>query len=405
MNIAQYKKIKVPIKSGVYFWKLGKNILYVGKATNLKNRTTSYLQKNLMDRRGPLITKMVDISDGLEWRETESVLEALLLETHLIKKHKPIYNSKEKDNKSHNYVVITDDVLARIYTVRGRMLQNMEHKNLVSKSFGPFPQGQLLREAMHIIKKIFPYLGKARKAKYSNEFYRQLGQLPNTENNFDLAEYKKNIEYITLLFLGKKNSIIKQLKSEMKKYSEDENFEQAARIRNKISALVHIRDVALMKHDFETSYYSKHFRIEAYDVAHLQGESMVGVMVVHNGLALEPENYRIFNIKSVDRSNDGAALRETLERRLGHTEWAQADLIVVDGGMVQKRVMEKTLRKFGLKISVVSVLKDDKHKAKGMFGQKKFLEKYRNQILSINAESHRFAINHHKKQRRKKFLK
>ena len=404
MNLTTYKKIDVPQKPGVYFWKQGSDILYIGKATNLKNRTNSYLQKKLMDRRGPLISKMIDISDGLEWRETESVLEALILETYLIKKHKPIYNSKEKDNKSHNYVVITNENPARVYTVRGRMLQTMENKNIILKSFGPFPQGQLLREALRIIKKIFPFLGKKKNAKYGNEFYKQIGQLPDTKNDFDLELYKKNIEYIALLFSGKKQSIIQKLKSEMKKYAADENFERAARLRNQISSLVHIRDIALMKHDFETSYYTEQFRIEAYDIAHLQGESMVGVMVVHNGVTAEPENYRLFNIRTVSVANDLAALTETLERRMGHTEWPQADMIVVDGGMIQKRAMERVLRRYELKIPVVALVKDDKHKAKGMFGQKKLLEKYKKQILAINTESHRFAITAHKKQRRKKFL-
>ena len=179
MNISDFKKIEIPAKPGVYFWKRGFDILYIGKATNLKQRTASYLQKNLIERRGPLVEKMVYESDILEWRETESVLEALLLETHLIKQHQPVYNSKEKDNKSHNYVVITKDTPARIYTVRGRMLQNMENKNLVDKSFGPFPQGQLLREAMVIIKKIFPYFGKARAEKYTDEFYKQIQHTRN----------------------------------------------------------------------------------------------------------------------------------------------------------------------------------------------------------------------------------
>lgn len=405
MNLADYKKIDIPSKPGVYFWKSGNDIVYIGKATNLKTRTGSYLQKNLMERRGPLLVKMVDESTSLEFRETESVLEALLLETHLIKKHQPVYNSKEKDNKSHNYVVITDEKPARVYTVRGRMLQNMEHKDLVKYSFGPFPQGQLLREAMRIVKKIFPFLGRAKKNKYADEFYKQIGQLPSVEHDFDYDLYAENISYIVLLFSGKKRSIIQKLKKKMKGYAEQQQFEQAARIRNQIYALEHIRDIALMKHDFETSYYQKSLRIEAYDIAHLQGDAMVGVMVVHNGIELEPENYRLFNVKTRDYADDPAALKEVFERRLGHTEWPQPDLIVVDGGMIQKRAMESVLRDFNLKIPVTSVVKDDRHKAKGVLGQKKLIEKYQKEIVLINAESHRFAINHHKKQRRRGFLK
>lgn len=404
MNLTQYNDIKVPTKSGVYFWKKEDQILYIGKATNLKQRTASYLQKNLIERRGPLIEKMIIESDGLEWRETESVLEALLLETHLIKKHQPLYNSKEKDNKSHNYVVITNEQPARVYTVRGRMLQNMEYKNLIYKSFGPFPQGQLLREAMRIIKKIFPYLGYPKKNTSSDEFYKQLGQLPKTKNSFDLEDYGKNIEYIILLFSGKKQSILRKLKKEMNFFSDKHEFEQAARIRNQIFSLQHIRDIALMKHDFETSYYKQQFRIEAYDIAHLGGDAMMGAMVVYNGVEFELENYRLFNVKSVDRSNDTASLKEVLERRLKHSEWLLPEFIVVDGGIAQKRVMESVLRDFKLKIPVISVIKDEKHKAKALLGQKKIIQKFKKQILAINAEAHRFVINSHKRQLRKKFI-
>ena len=404
MTLAEYNQIELPSKPGVYFWKQGSDILYIGKATNLKTRTGSYLQKNLMDRRGPLIEKMIRESDTLQWRETESVLEALLLETHLIKEHKPLYNSKEKDNKSHNYVVITNEKPARVYSVRGRALQNMENKSLVKKSFGPFPQGQLLNEAMRIIKKIFPYLGRARKREYADEFYKQIGQLPDLDTQQNISNYEKNIEYITMLFSGKKKSIVTQLKKDMKDFADALQFESAGRLRNQIYSLEHIRDIALMKHDFETSYYNKHFRIESYDIAHLQGDAMVGVMVVHNGVSLEPDNYRMFNVLSVDSSNDPAALYEVFTRRLKHREWSMADLIVVDGGMIQKRVMEKVLREHNLDIPVAAVVKDNKHKAKGILGKKTILQKYQKEILAINAESHRFAINAHIKKRRKDFL-
>ena len=404
MNISDLKNIEISSKPGVYFWKQGDSILYIGKATNLKNRVGSYLQKNLMERRGPLIVKMIDESDHIEFRETESVLEALLLETYLIKKHQPIYNSKEKDNKSHNYVVITREKPARVYTVRGRMLQNMEHKHLVKHSFGPFPQGQLLQEAMRIIKKIFPYLGRSQKNTYADEFYKQIGQLPSMENRFDYDVYAENITYIVMLFSGKKQSIIQTLKKKMNTYAQHQEFERAARIRNQIYALEHIRDIALMKHDFETAYYQQSLRIEAYDIAHLQGQAMIGVMVVHNGVELEPENYRLFTITTQDKAHDPGALKEVLERRLKHTEWTQPDIIVVDGGMIQKRVMESVLRSVNLSIPVVSVVKDDKHKAKGILGQKKIIETYSKEIILINAESHRFAIHHHIQKRGKIFL-
>ena len=122
MQIEDHKKSNIPPSPGVYFFKQGSDILYIGKATHLNQRTKSYFNKNLMETRGPLIVKMVEDSDTLEYRETESVLEALLLESFLIKQEQPLYDSKEKDNKSHNYVIITNENFPRVYPVRKRQL-------------------------------------------------------------------------------------------------------------------------------------------------------------------------------------------------------------------------------------------------------------------------------------------
>lgn len=405
MNLTDYKKIKdIPKRPGVYFWKKEDQILYIGKATNLSQRTASYLGSKLMVARGPLIVKMIEEADSLFWRETESVLEALILETNLIKKEQPKYNSKEKDNKSHNYVVVTKDEIPRIYTVRGRNLNSLENKGLVKKYFGPFPQGKLLIEALKIIKKIFPFLGKKKNSDQGNEFYKQIGLSPDLSKKESIEEYKKNISYIELLLSGKKRSIIQKLKKEMLSFSKNLEFEKAARMKNKIYALEHIRDIALLKHDFEINSDALSLRIEAYDIAHLQGDAMLGTMVVHNGVDFENDQYRIFNIKKYTSANDPGALSEVLDRRLKHKEWPKADIIIVDGGVTQKRAMEKTLREHDLKIPVLAVVKDERHRPKGVLGRADLILKYKKHISEINSESHRFTIQSHKKLRDRKFL-
>ncbi len=405
MKSSEYRKIKaIPTTAGVYFWQNGKDILYIGKATNLKNRTASYFSNKLMDSRGPLIVKMIEYADCLRWQETDSVLEALLLETHLIKKHQPPYNSKEKDNKSHNYVVITNEDMPRIYPVRGRILHQLEQKKLIQKSFGPFPQGKLLIEALKIIRKIFPFLGKAKRNESQDEFYRQLGQMPNTQGSLNKETYLKHVSYISDLFLGKRAGVVKKLKAEMKREAQAMHFEHAARLRNQIHALEHIKDIALMKHDFETAYYQKMFRIEAYDIGHFAGSAMIGTMVVHDGVEYNPEEYRVFNIQGIHASDDARALMQVLERRLRHREWPLPQIMVVDGGPVQKRALEKVLRDEGLHIPVMAVVKDEHHRAKAILGQKKLREKYEKTILALNAESHRFTIGRHKAKLRSEFL-
>ena len=407
MKLAGYNKLDIPTSPGVYFFKRGENILYIGKATNLANRTKSYLQKNLMETRGPLIVKMVDDTTTIEWKETDSALEALLLESYLIKQHQPEYNTKEKDNKSYNYVVITDESIPRIFTVRQRALRIMEVKDEKKPLyvFGPFPSMDQLNTALKIIRKIFPFHGKKTTNRHNIEFYKQLGLVPGSSDKESQTVYQKNIEYIALFFQGKKRSLIQKLKQEMMEYARTMKFERAQVIKKQIYALEHIQDIALLKHDFEVSHYMSSFRMEAYDIAHMGGEAMVGVMCVYNGVEIDTSEHRVFTIRSVDRSHDTAALAEVIERRLKHTEWAYPDIIIVDGGVAQKRVVEKVLREHTVHIPVIAVVKDDKHKARELLGQKKLTERYVREIVALNAESHRFAIKQHKRKREKNFFK
>src|SRR3989338_10750518 len=157
MQIKYFKKIKIPDKPGVYFFRKGKNTLYIGKATSLKDRTKSYFGKDLIQTRGPLIVDMVLKAGQIKWAVTDSVLEALILEANLIKKYQPYYNTREKDKKSFNYVCITGEKLPKVIVVRGKELLGL--KNFKYKAtFGPYPNGLQLREALKIIRRIFPFL-------------------------------------------------------------------------------------------------------------------------------------------------------------------------------------------------------------------------------------------------------
>src|SRR6185503_15682720 len=105
MDLEQFKKKmkKIPDAPGVYFFlDKSKKVLYIGKATSLRDRTRSYFSKDLMQARGPLLVEMVAKATSVDYRQTDSVLEALLLEGSLIRAHKPKYNSISKDDKSYN---------------------------------------------------------------------------------------------------------------------------------------------------------------------------------------------------------------------------------------------------------------------------------------------------------------
>ena len=471
MNIKQFKKLKIPDKPGVYFFYKGKTILYIGKATSLRDRVKSYFGKDLIETRGPLLVDMVVQSTSIKWQETDSVLEALILEANLIKKYQPKYNTKEKDNKSFNYVCFTkstkDNPIPKVLVIRGRDLESSNKKVVGSKGgkiisyssvFGPFPNGLLLKEAMKIIRKIFPYIDDQSSKRNNIEFYKQLGLIPKLEvisqkNSFSqvlgrgrargqtsskkdfsvsLKEYKNNLKNIKLFFEGKKKKIILNLEKEMNFYASKKEFEKAGVVKRKIFALHHINDIALIKDDivlpqhipgsnrlslprssdssrahtynFQQTHTEVLFRIEAYDIAHLGGSNTVGVMtVMENGMIAKNE-YRKFIIKKETSSNDVGALEEVLSRRFRHTEWGLPNLIVMDGGQAQWNIAKAVLNRYQYKIPVISVVKNEKHKPKAIMGDELIAKKYKKHILLINNEAHRFAITFHKKRRDKNFL-
>jgi excinuclease ABC subunit C len=378
------KKYKLPETPGIYFFKKGKDILYIGKATSLKDRVKSYFSNDILSTRSPLIVDMVFIADKIDYVETDSVLEALILEAELIKKHQPKYNTKEKDNKSFNYVVITEEDYPRVLVERGRNLENNNQLGFkIQEKFGPYTNGTQLKEAVRIVRKIFPFRdrclpimvsqqggdiknrsidkeiilgnpsilttnGLQMKANLRPCFNYQLGLCPGIcIGLITKKEYQKTIKNIKLFFEGKKKQILKGLEKEMNIFAKNQQFEKANNIKKTIFALNHIQDIALLKSENLTANSSQlkaSFRIEAYDVAHLSGTNNVGVMTVIENGEINKNEYRKFIIRESSGS-DTDALREILERRLKHLEWTLPQIIVVDGGKAQINIARKIINK------------------------------------------------------------
>lgn len=448
---------KLPDTPGVYIFRGAKRpnargaraseILYIGKATSLHTRVASYFRGDLMETRGPIVVGMVEVAKSVDFVETDSVLEALILEAHLIKKHQPPYNTKEKDNKSFNYVVITDEDFPRIMTVRGRNLEAWPPSGWppsgIKYYFGPFPQGSVLREALKIVRKIFPFRdkclpatayrsnGAVRPARHCTSlhnrsrramaggrwpagkveqgkpcFSAQIGFCPGVcAGTIPKAEYAKTIQRIKLFFEGRKKTLISGLERDMKQAAKALKFEEANRIKKMLFALNHIQDVALLKYVPAPSSNVREavsvvscshcFRIEAYDVAHISGTNTVGVMVVVEDGEPKKSDYRKFKIKT-STNDDNASLREMLDRRFAHSEWPMPKLIVVDGGKTQVNTAEKALKEWGIGIPVVGVVKDERHKPKGFLGDKTVIGTHDRAILLANSEAHRFAVGYHR---------
>lgn len=396
---------KLPSGPGVYLFKNQRgDILYIGRATSLKSRVASYFRNDLLETRGTRLVDMVTLSENIEFFETDSVLEAIILEANLIKKHQPHYNTLEKDDKSFNYVVVTKEAFPKVIVIRERELENalagvdsfgLPTRALKVKAmFGPFPQGGIIRDGLRIIRKIFPFHDGSSIKKDQLEFYKQIGLTPDLSQETVRKNYKKNIKNIILFFQGKKDRVIRNLQKDMKYFADRREFEMAGVMRNRIFALKHIHDVSLIKRE-ELLSKAGNFRIEAYDVSHISGTSMAGVMTVITDGRANKNEYRKFRIRGFDSSNDVGALEEIMKRRLGHPEWLFPNLVVVDGSTAQKRRVENLFNQLGLQIPVVAVVKNEKHKPKALLGKKEIALKYEKEIILANAEAHRFSVAYH----------
>jgi excinuclease ABC subunit C len=400
MQREELKQFNLPDEPGIYLFKKGRKILYIGKAVSLRDRTRSYFSSDLIKGRGQAIVRMVEEADNLAFEKTDSVLEALILEANMIKRHQPPYNIDEKDNKSFNYVVITKEDYPRILAVRGRELFQGWKDAEIKFLFGPFPEGGSLKEALRIIRKIFPYRDKCTPNAGKPCFNRQIGLCPGVcSGEMSKEEYAKTVRNIKDVFSGNFHGLKRRLASQMKAASEGERYEEAAMLRRQIHALEHIRDVSLIKDESRVSSGGS-ARIEAYDVAHTSGSETVAVMtVVSQGEAFKAA-YRKFKIKMAT-NDDVAALKEVLSRRLNHSEWPLPRVFVVDGGTGQMRAAQKILKDAGLEVPIVGVVKNEFHKPERLIGDKRAIEAYEKDILLANNEAHRFAITWHRSRRRR----
>lgn len=451
MNLSQFKKLHIPDCPGVYSFKKDGEVLYIGKATSLRERLRSYFNPDLEANRGLKILNMIKVADVIEFEKSDSVLEAFIRETELIKKYQPIANSLAKDNKSFNYIVITDEDFPRVLKIRGRNIEQGDVPELgdgisYKYIFGPYPYGAELAEAMKIVRRIFPYRDTCIPAQGKPCFNATIGLCPGVcSGAISRANYLKIINNIRLFFSGKKGKILANLRKQMMDYAKKKEFEKANELKKTIFSLEHIKDISMIKRDGElndakmrakearknsTTLISewsgeqaeKILRVESYDIAHMSGKDMVGVMCVSTDGEFDKSQYRKFIIKGFDASNDTGAIGEVLRRRFAHPEWKMPDVVVIDGGQAQLNIAIETINAifkefeyqgFGASMPyVISVVKDDTHKAREVLYAEQD-EVFTNsvdsiiskeEIIKLNAETHRFAITFHKKKRGESFL-
>lgn len=395
-------------------------ILYIGKAVNLKNRVASYFSGRNENRP---VFYVLDKIEKIEVRKTESILEALILESNLIKKCQPKYNIDLKDDKSFSYVVITKEEFPRIIILRKTELRKNE--NITKYTFGPYTSKKQLEIAIKIIRKIFPYHSNKQLTEKGCLDY-QIGLCSGPyAGAISRKDYLKNIRNIRMILEGKKKNLVKKLEKEMVEFAKKHKFERAAEIRNKIFALQHIQDIALISRDMGDEMENERdisqipnpksqTRIEAYDISNISGQYAVGSMVVFINDEPEKSEYRKFKIRTVQGTNDVGMMQEVLMRRFNN-DWPKPDLILLDGGQGHLNMCEKLMRELKLYIPVVAVAKGPTRKISNFQfsiskqfpipNELKIFVNNRILLGRIIEEAHRFAISYHRKVRRGNFTK
>jgi len=384
-----------PSKPGVYLMKdtAGK-IVYVGKAVSLKERVRSYFQKNLPIK---TIRQMEQVCD-IEYIETDSEIEALLLESKLVKKYSPKYNIDLKDDKSRAYVHFSRENYSRISILRETQLHELKEKNPLI--YGPFQSAGQVRQALEQIRKIIPYRScKVMPKKRCLYGYLGLCEMP-CEQRIDEEGYRKRIRQVRDFFEGKKSRVISSLKNEMKLAAKSHAFESAAKIRDRIFAIEHLSQVFAIQDSSSETVFT---RIEGYDISNISGVYATGSMVVFINGESEKSEYRKFKIKTVQGANDTAMMREVIRRRFRNT-WDKPDLILIDGGRGQVGVAVKILKDLKLGIPVVGLAKGPDRKKDELITSQVLPRSEIKVFKQVRDEAHRFAKGYYQKLHRKKLV-
>lgn len=201
-------------------------VIYIGKAKVLKKRVMNYFSKKHTD---PKTRVLVSQIEKLEYIITNTEVEALILESHLIKKHKPKYNILLKDDKKYPYFLITDEDFPRITVVRKKNLNPDK-----GRYYGPYTDARAMWATLDFLKQIFP-LKQCKSPKFKNRpcLYHQIGRcMAPCQNMVTSEEYKKLISQVELFLSGKQTELMKQLMAQVEVYSEAQQYEKAARLRD-----------------------------------------------------------------------------------------------------------------------------------------------------------------------------
>ena len=418
MNEALSAKLKtLPSSPGVYFHKNADGeIIYVGKAAVLKNRVRQYFQHSEKDTKTAALVREIAMTD---WIVVDTEMDALFLESEMIKRYLPKWNILLRDDKTVSYVRI--DLKSEVPYVT--LTRNPEGDD--AEYIGPFYAKRTVADALRILRKVFPYYIKPYDGKKTLDT--DLGLTPGIEvGKSTPVAYKKQLKNLIRYLNGERKALLRDLEVQMKASAKAGDYEEAALLRNQLFGLQDLRkkivfsnkefmdissDQALNQLKDLLGLERPPKRIEGYDISHQSGENVVGSMVVFiNGVSDRAE-YRKFKLHH-QKNDDTNNLREIIERRLKHEKWEYPDLIILDGGEGQLNAVKDLLAE--AKIPVIGRNKSGDHTRnaavvvvvpdQGSFeiNPNSHMAKL---VARIDEEAHRFAITYHRLLKRKNMLK
>lgn len=359
---------KLPASPGVYFYKDSKGeIIYIGKASNLRNRIRQYFQKSRAfdPKTDVLVSEIADV----EWTELETEADALFLEAELIRRYQPKFNILLRDDKSQLFVRI--DIKSDYPTVRliRRPLDDG------AEYFGPYINGFAVKKALHYLRRAFPYATAKHMGRKRVSLHYHLGLDPGLEENrTSLTEYRANLRKLMQYLRGGRVTLTRQIEKDMKKAAQTKDFEKATILRNRLHALQELgkqpllaeRELADAAQDHALTQLAQLLgmphppqRVEGFDISHMSGIDTVASMVVFKGGVPYKADYRKFKMHAPG-NDDFAHIYEALTRRFSETnrkKWKLPDLILIDGGKGQLEAALKARNEAGLNIPTIGIAK------------------------------------------------
>ena len=420
MNEALKQKLnKLPVDPGVYFHKNKEGeIIYVGKAAVLKNRVRQYFQKTKKDpKTEALVAEIYDT----DWIVVDTEMDALFLESEMIKRYMPKWNILLRDGKTVTYVKITmNEEVPYVSCTRNPVDDSATY-------IGPFYGKSSIEKSLRILRRIFPFYTKPYNGKKTLDT--DLNLTPGIEiSRTTPREYKKNLRKLIRYLEGDKQKLIRDLEKTMKEEGAKGDFEAAAETRDQLFGLKELKkkivfsdkefldissDQALSQLQELLKLEAPPRRIEGYDISHQSGTNTVGSMVVFKNGAPSRSDYRKFRIRT-SKNDDLKSMKEVISRRLKHKEWEFPDLIILDGGVGQVNAILPLVEPFSIpvigrdksgdhsKSAEVKLIMPGKTSTPIKLAPNSHIARL---IARIDEEAHRFAITYHSLLKRKGMLK